>query len=125
MEGNNPLPLWAHRLRRLRKRKRLTQDELSKLTGLNAVTISQVERGANTTTDTLSRIAEGLGVPLWEVFRPEQDKSPELADFEQQIHEALLLFQTDTVRFLSSGIGDIRARLAEASEGRVNDYFGA
>lgn len=59
----------AQRLRAARKNKRLTQVELSELTGLDQAVISKLERGLHQPrVDTLERIATGLNLSLSELI---------------------------------------------------------
>lgn len=52
-------------VRRLRHARKLTQDELGQMTGVNAELLGRVERGEqNLTVLTLARIAAGLDVTL-------------------------------------------------------------
>lgn len=51
-------------VREARKRKRMTQDDLAKASGLDQTTISDLETGrnANPRLDTIQRLAEALGI---------------------------------------------------------------
>ncbi|ASA24926.1 helix-turn-helix domain-containing protein [Paenibacillus donghaensis] len=58
------------RIRRLRKDKGLSQEQLAELSGLHTNYVGQVERGEkNLTIETLQKIVGGLGVSLEELFR--------------------------------------------------------
>lgn len=60
----------GERIRRLRKNKGLTQEQLAELSGLHTNYVGQVERGEkNLTVETLEKIVRGLGVTLEELFR--------------------------------------------------------
>lgn len=60
----------AHDLRDERIRQRVSMDSLAAKSGLSQPMISYVERGMrNPTLDTLLRIADALGVDLWELLR--------------------------------------------------------
>lgn len=67
------------RLRAIRKRRRLTLQEASKLTGVSASAFSKIERDdLSPTISTMQRIATGLGVELVTLIA---DQSTELAGF--------------------------------------------
>ena len=59
-----------NRLRELRERQKLTQEELSTKTGVSRVTISGLESGrtAVVNTDTLTKIADALNEPVSKIF---------------------------------------------------------
>jgi transcriptional regulator with XRE-family HTH domain len=77
-------------IRRLRREQILTQAELAKLAGMSMVTLSEIERGANTTVDTIQKIADALNVRVPELFGDEQTVVPnakeELRQFCAEIH---------------------------------------
>lgn len=59
----------GERLNRIRKERRLTLDEVTKLTGLAASTLSKIENGLMSPTyDVLSRLTSGMGIDLAELF---------------------------------------------------------
>ncbi|AIQ38562.1 XRE family transcriptional regulator [Paenibacillus sp. FSL R5-0345] len=60
----------GERIRRLRKDKGLSQEQLAELSGLHTNYVGQVERGEkNLTIETLQKVVVGLGVSLEEFFR--------------------------------------------------------
>ena len=60
------------RLRELRRERALTQDELSELSKVHKVTISDIERGATKAAPkTLRKLAAALEVDVREFTRPE------------------------------------------------------
>jgi len=60
----------GERLRKLRKERGLSQDQLAELSGLHTNYVGQVERGEkNLTIETLQKVVEGLGVSFEELFR--------------------------------------------------------
>lgn len=66
------------RIKELRKKKKLTQDELSELAGMNSKHLGEVERGAiNISIQNIDKIAESLGVPLLILLDIEHQKSKE------------------------------------------------
>lgn len=75
----NPTELLGARIRELRKARRLTQEQLAELLGIEQKHISLIELGKSyPSLDRLMRIAEILGVPL-----------PSLFDFAHHEQEAL------------------------------------
>jgi transcriptional regulator with XRE-family HTH domain len=61
--------LIGRRIKALRVRLRLTQDQLSERAQLSPQYLSNIERGKeNPTLDTLLRMAEALNVEPWEMF---------------------------------------------------------
>lgn len=60
----------GERIRRLRKEKGLSQEQLAERSGLHTNYVGQVERGEkNLTLETLEKIVSGLDVSLEELFR--------------------------------------------------------
>ena len=60
----------GHRIRELRKERRMSQTELAEKAGVALMTISRLERGEHDPhMKTLARIARSLGVPLLELIR--------------------------------------------------------
>lgn len=58
------------RLRELREKKGITQEELALKAGLNRAYTGYIERGErNPSTETLSKIARALKIPLHELFK--------------------------------------------------------
>lgn len=60
----------GYRIKDLREKKRLTQEELAEKSGVSRTTISNLENDSNKTvnTRTLSKIASALGVKLESLF---------------------------------------------------------
>lgn len=66
------------RIKDLRKKKKLTQDELSELAEMNGKHLGEVERGLiNISVQNLDKIAESLGVPLQALLDIEHQKPKE------------------------------------------------
>ncbi|MBT2289287.1 helix-turn-helix transcriptional regulator [Paenibacillus albidus] len=60
----------GERIRRMRKEKHLSQEQLAELSGLHTNYVGQVERGEkNVTLETLEKVVLGLGISLEELFR--------------------------------------------------------
>lgn len=69
MEENEIQRLFGKRVRDFRKRKGLSQDELSEKIGKTPDTVSNIERGfSSTRIKTAASIAKALDVPLKELF---------------------------------------------------------
>lgn len=65
------------RIKELRRKKKLTQDELSELAGMNGKHLGEVERGGiNISIQNLDKLAESLDVPLLTLLdiAPQQSK---------------------------------------------------
>lgn len=79
----------GERIRRLRKARKLTLEELARATDLSQPFISQIERDIKTPSiETLSRICGALGVTLAEFFSAGGAKPP---DIERLVEAALRL----------------------------------
>ncbi len=64
------LKALGQRIRTLRQRKNLTQEQLGEVSDLNYKYVGEIERGDKTASiETLDRIARGLEVPLVELLR--------------------------------------------------------
>jgi transcriptional regulator with XRE-family HTH domain len=83
---------FGRRVQALRERGGLTQEILADRIGRSVDTVSNIERGANSTrVETAARIAETLGVELRELFEPEDGPLPsrprrrEIADVTRRL----------------------------------------
>ncbi|MDR2051588.1 MAG: helix-turn-helix transcriptional regulator [Deltaproteobacteria bacterium] len=66
------------RIKYFRKKRKLTQDELSYASGMNSKHLSEVERGTvNISIQNLDRISESLGLPLAVLLDMEPRRSKE------------------------------------------------
>ncbi len=66
----NGFKTLGQRIRALRQRKDLTQEQLGEVSELNYKYVGEIERGDKTASvETLDRIAKGLEVPLVELLR--------------------------------------------------------
>lgn len=63
------------RIREIRKRRKITQEQLAESTGLSDAYISKVERGARASLETLLRIADVLDVTLNDIVVGNQKKT--------------------------------------------------
>lgn len=70
MQKQQIMEATAERIRRLRKQRDMSQEELALRAGINTVYFGQIERGQKCpTVDTLYKIAAGLEVPLPDLLR--------------------------------------------------------
>ena len=77
----------AGRIREIRVRKGLSQEELAHKAGLHLTHIGMIERGkANPTLDTLNKISSALKVPLWEIFMGlvEEHRKPGIQELQEK-----------------------------------------
>jgi len=64
--------VFGRRVRRLRKQRGWTQEDLAKAAGMDAKHIGAVERGAKTSSfDAVGRLSRALGVEYYQLFAPE------------------------------------------------------
>ncbi len=74
----NNLKLFGKRIKELRKQKKLTQEQLGELVGINYKQIGNIETGTYfTTMQTLEKIAKALDVEINELFIFNHDKNKE------------------------------------------------
>ena len=61
-----------YRVKELREKAKMTQEELAKTAGISRVTLSGIESGTAevATTKTLSKLAEALNVSIRDIFLP-------------------------------------------------------
>jgi transcriptional regulator with XRE-family HTH domain len=112
MARAEPSP-WGEKIRKLRLEKGWNQAELAARAGrLNTVTISQIERGANTTTDTLQRIAEALGVSLVDLF---VDTAMGEADINKIVRQVIFSLQRDYERCMEEVVKRVWAAVENLS----------
>lgn len=58
----------------LRHQRNVTQERLAHHAGMSPKTVSRIETGVvAATVDQLARIARALGIPLWRLFRDEDE----------------------------------------------------
>ena len=66
---SNTLNLFGSRVKELRKAKKITQEKLAELIGVEQQQICRIEKGGCfTTMETLEKMAEALDVPVDELF---------------------------------------------------------
>ncbi len=75
----NNLKLFGKRIKELRKKKKLTQEQLGELVGVDYKQIGNIETGTYfTTMPTLERIAGALDVEIEELFKFNHNKEKEI-----------------------------------------------
>lgn len=80
------LAKFGERVRELRKRQKLSQQELAPKACLHYTHIGAVERGErNPTLQSMGKIAKGLGVDITEFFPPPRTLSPEGGVIEETV----------------------------------------
>lgn len=84
------------RIREVMKEKRISSKELSERIGLTPVTISFIINGkTNPSLDTISRMADALEVPIWQLFVAPIDVSP--SDFSAFVRSGGVYYHADTL----------------------------
>jgi transcriptional regulator with XRE-family HTH domain len=75
-DASGHLPGLARRIRGLRERRGLTQEDFAERCGISVSFASLLERGERSPSyETLVQVAAALGVPLAELFRVEEDEA--------------------------------------------------
>ena len=64
---------YGNQIKKLRKQKGWTQDELGKRAGVNQRTISQIELNKGTSLATLTLLAEALGTNLADLLKEDKE----------------------------------------------------
>ena len=60
----------AKRLKELREKKKITQEELALEAGINRAYVGYIERGErNPSTEVISKLARALKIPVYELFK--------------------------------------------------------
>lgn len=95
----NNLKLFGKRIKELRKQKKLTQEQLSELVGVDYKQIGNIETGTYfTTMPTLERIASALDVEIEELFSFNHNKNR--GELLKEINELLSQADEDKVKLL-------------------------
>lgn len=93
---------YGEYINRVRKSKKITLKELSRMTELSVSFLSQVERGVSSTTVTsLKKISDALGIEMSELFSFAEEESSFVRTKENQMH--LKLIETYTSHTKLSG----------------------
>lgn len=91
------LKLFGKRLKKFRKTKGLTQEQLAEKAGLHHTFIGAVERGSkNPSLESIAKIAEALGISLRELFPPNRLSS----EADNEVAEILDLVQGKSLKDL-------------------------
>ena len=94
------------RIKDLRKKKKLTQDELSELVEMNGKHLGEVERGIiNISIQNLDKIAKSLDVPLLVLLDIEHQKSKE--ELEQEIAKMVSSSSYEQTQLIHRIVSDI------------------
>lgn len=96
------------RIKELRRKKKLTQDELSELAGMNGKHLGEVERGGiNISIQNLDKLAESLDVPLLTLLdiAPQQSKD----ELSREIARMVEASDLEQVRLIYRVVTDIVA----------------
>lgn len=94
------------RIKELRKKRNLTQEELGESSDMNSKHLSEIERGiVNISVQSLAKIAESLGVSLMELLEVEHQKSKE--ELEQEIAKMVSDSSYDQTQLIHRVITDI------------------
>ena len=102
----NNLKLFGKRIKELRKNKKLTQEQLGELVGIDFKQIGNIETGTYfTTMPTLEKIAKALDVEIYELFNFNHNNSREILieNIIKMIKEA----SDDDLKIIYRIIGDI------------------
>jgi len=90
----NFLELFGKRLRKFRKDRGLTQEQLAEKAGLHHTFIGAVERGSkNPSLDSISKISEALGISLRDLFPPNRLSS----EADREVAELLDVVQGKSI----------------------------
>jgi transcriptional regulator with XRE-family HTH domain len=93
MPAADSLALFARKVRQARKLKHWSQAKLADQTGISEETISNIERqSASTKLATAAKLAEALGIELWELLLPDTASEGASAPIERR--EALTELQS-------------------------------
>ena len=85
----------SERLRSIRKAKNMSVYKLSQLSGVSETHIRDLERGdRNPSVDTLCRLVEPMGVPLFELFN-ESNNTTVLSDDEKTLLDCYRMLSKD------------------------------
>ncbi len=102
----NNLKLFGKRIKELRKAKKLTQEQLGELVGIDYKQIGNIETGTYfTTMPTLEKIANALEVEIIELFDFNHNKNKE--QLLKEISALLNKAEEEKIRFIYRIIKDI------------------
>jgi len=96
------------RIRLLRTGARMTQEDLAERTGVNPNYLGRIERGEiNVTIQTLTAIAEGLKVGLFDIVRPSRPE-PDTAQLRKDTQRLIHQLDTPTLAIVKELIDQYR-----------------
>lgn len=94
------------RIKELRKKRNLTQEELGESSEMNSKHLSEVERGiVNISVQSLAKVAESLGVSLIELLDIEHQKSRE--ELQAEIAKLVSASSYEQVQLVHRVVSDI------------------
>jgi transcriptional regulator with XRE-family HTH domain len=107
--------LLSSNLKKLRKRRDLSQAELAKMANVSTNFVSEIERSIKWPyPKTLQNLAEALGVEVFEFFKPADSENP-------NIEEYINRFSTDTAIIVEKSIKNAFSNIKKQYSG----YFQA
>lgn len=93
------LKLFGKRVRTLRKAREMTQEQLAAVADSGAKYISELERGeANVTITLVSKLAEGLGVSISELF--ENAHEADIQELRKEINRMVSEADDEKIQFI-------------------------
>jgi transcriptional regulator with XRE-family HTH domain len=99
----------ALRIRTIRKARGLTQEDLAGMIDRSVDTISAIERGVNLPTyETLEKLAEGLGLPLAQLFEQDAEDTPRRLRAMARLQDAARALPDDQLEKLA-GMAEVLA----------------
>jgi len=106
----------ALRIRTIRKRRGLSQEQMAGLIGRSPDTISNIERARSIPTyETLDALAKGLAVPLADFFLDPESETSERAEAMARLTDAARQLDSKTLKTAAALIEALVSRAAEES----------
>lgn len=102
----------AENLKAIRKKRRLSQEQLEIRSGVSQSGISAIERGERVPTiDTLKLLAQGLRVPLDELLTEEMKEKPanDVSGLDEQLIEMLVNLPDSDVQRVKDFVAGLKA----------------
>lgn len=102
----------AENLKAIRKKRRLSQEQLEIRSGVSQSGISAIERGERVPTiDTLKLLAQGLCVPLDELLTEEMKEKPanDVSGLDEQLIEMLVNLPDSDVQRVKDFVAGLKA----------------
>ncbi len=102
----NNLQLFGKRIKELRKAKKITQEQLAEIVGLDSKQIGNIETGAGfTTMMTLEKLAQVFEVELFELFKFSHNDNRK--DLEKNLISMIKLSSDKDLRLISKLVNAI------------------